>query len=102
MTTDLKAAHYVINNNYDYIKVKVLRKISRRLFGKGAFCCINWGDNIMTIVLLHIGLLNAEGDEHKKQVRFLLQDLFANCCLILQVAQNYGRSESFLARVFNV
>ena len=54
----------------------------------------------MTVVLLYIGVLNAEGDEHKKQVRFLLQDLFANCCLILQVAQDFGRS--FWTRVFNV
>ena len=48
--------------------------------------------------------LNAEGDEQKKkkkkQVCFLLQDLFANCCLILQVAQDFGRS--FLAWVCNV
>ena len=41
-------------------------------------------------VILYIWNLNAEGDEHKKQIRFLLQDLFANCCLILQVAQDFG------------
>ena len=43
MTTDLKATNYVLVNNYDFIKDKLLRKISRRLFGNGAFCCINWG-----------------------------------------------------------
>ena len=51
-------------------------------------------------VILYIGDSNAEGDEHKKQIRFLLQDLFANCCIILQVAQDFGRS--FWARVFDV
>jgi hypothetical protein len=45
----------------------------------------------MTLLLFYIGLLNVEGDEHKHQVRFLLQDLFANCCLILQVAQDFGQ-----------
>ena len=45
----------------------------------------------MTVILLYIGILNAEGDEHKNQVRFLFQDLFANCCLILQVAQDFGQ-----------
>ena len=50
-------------------------------------------------LLLFIGLLSVEGDVHKHQVCLLLQDLFANYCLILQVAQDFGRS--FLARVLN-
>ena len=35
----------------------------------------------MTVLPLYIGILNAEGDEHKNQVRFLFQHLFANYCL---------------------
>ena len=46
----------------------------------------------MTLLLFYIGLLSVEGDEHKHLVRFLFQDLFANCCLILQLAQDFGQS----------
>ena len=70
MTTDLKAAHHVLFNNYDYPKPKVIKYIIGRLFGSGAFCCIIWGpfDDVTTI----LGLLTVEGDEHKHQVRFLV------------------------------
>ena len=89
MTTDLKAAHHVLFNSYDYPKVEVIRHVSRQLFGNGAFLLYNLKNTLMTLLLL--GLLNVEGDEHKQQVRFLLQDLFADCCLILQVAQDFGQ-----------
>ena len=52
---------------------------------------INLGDTLMTLLNFYIGLLNVEGDEHKRQVGFLFQDLFANCCLILQLAQDFGQ-----------
>ena len=50
-----------------------------------------FGHTLMMLLLLYVGLLMVEGDEHKRQVRFLFQDLFANCCLILQVAQDFGQ-----------
>ena len=50
-----------------------------------------FGDTLMMLLLLYVGLLMVEGDEHKRQVRFLFQDLFANCCLILQLAQDFGQ-----------
>ena len=43
MTTDLKAANYVLFNNYDYPKPETVKNIMRRLFGSGAFYCINRG-----------------------------------------------------------
>ena len=43
MTSDLKAAHHVLFNSYDYPKVEVIRHVSRGLFGNGALCCINLG-----------------------------------------------------------
>jgi hypothetical protein len=45
----------------------------------------------MTLQLFYLGILTAEGNEHKNQVRFLFQDLFVNCCLILQLAQDFGQ-----------
>ena len=45
----------------------------------------------MTLLTFYIGLLIVDGDEHKHQVRFLFQDFFANCCLIRQVAQDFGQ-----------
>ena len=75
MTTDLKAAHYVLFNSYDYPKSEIFRRIVRGLFGSGAFCRINWGGTLMTLLLLCIGLLSAEGDEHKHQVRFFCLEI---------------------------
>ena len=46
-------------------------------------------DDVATI--LYIGLLSVEGDEHKHQVRFFFRDLFAKCCLILQLAEDFGQ-----------
>ena len=43
MTTDLKATHHILFNSYDYRKSELVRRISRKLFGSGAFRCINWG-----------------------------------------------------------
>jgi hypothetical protein len=37
MTTDLKAANYVLFNNYDYPKPEVFRNGLRTLLGNGAF-----------------------------------------------------------------
>ena len=91
MTTDLKAVHYVLFNNYDYQKPEVGQRVIRILVGNGVFCCITWGDTLMTLLLFYIGLVNVEGDEHKHQVQFLFQDLFPSCCLIQQVAQDFGR-----------
>ena len=88
MTTDLKVIHHVLFNCYDYPKTMLLRHVFRTLFGNGGLCCINL---TMPLQLFYIGLLNAEGDEHKHQVQFLFQDLFANCCLILQIAQDFGQ-----------
>ena len=50
----------------------------------------------MTLLLLCIGLLSAEGDEHKHQVRFFFcfRIYPRTCCLILQVAQDFGRLTS--------
>ena len=45
----------------------------------------------MKLLRLYIGLLIVEGDEHKLQVRFLFRDLFANCCLMLQAAQDFSQ-----------
>ena len=73
MTTDLKAAHYVLFSNYDYPKPEVVRNILRELFGSGAFCFINLNWGVMTSLPFYIGLLSVEGDEHKHQVRFLFQ-----------------------------
>jgi hypothetical protein len=56
---------------------------------------------MMTSLLLYIGLLSVEGDEHKHQVRSFFQDLFTNCCLILQVAQDFGQL-CWATRVLNV
>ena len=42
-------------------------------------------------MLFYVGLINVEGDEHKRQVRFWFQDLVANCCFILQIAQDFGQ-----------
>ena len=41
MTTDLKAANYVLFNSYDYPKPEVDKYGLRKLFGSGAFCRIN-------------------------------------------------------------
>ena len=93
MTTDLKAANYVLFNSYDFQKPEVVRGIIRGLFGSGAFCCIIWRILMMTLLLFLIGLLSVEGDQHRHQVRlFFFQDLFTNRCLILQVAQDFGQS----------
>ena len=46
MTTDLKAAHYVLFNSYDYPKPKVLRNIFRELFGSGTCLLYKLGDTI--------------------------------------------------------
>ena len=62
MTTDLKPTNHVLFNNYDYPKPDMVRRVIRGLFGSGAL-----------------------------QVRFLFQDLFAKCCLIPQVAQDFGQ-----------
>ena len=50
MTTDLKAANYVLFNNYDYPKPEVIRSGFRELFGSGTFYGINWGylDDVTT------------------------------------------------------
>ena len=88
MTTDLKAVHHMLFNSYDYPKTKLLRHVSRELFGNGALCSISLGIHLLPF---YIGLLIVEGDEHKDQVRFCFKDLFTNCCLILLVAQDFGR-----------
>ena len=75
MTTDLKAAHYVLFNSYDYQKLTMVRNFIRNLFGSGAFLLfIIVGYLIMTSLRFYIGLLSVEGDEHKHQVRFLFYD----------------------------
>ena len=90
MTSDVKAVHHVLFNSYDYPKPEVIRYILSGFFGSGAFCCMNWGDIVMTFYI-YIGVLTVEGDEHKHQVRIFFLDLFANCCLILQLAQDLGQ-----------
>jgi hypothetical protein len=70
MTTDLKAAHHVLFNCYDYPKTEVIRNDPRGSFGNGAYYCIRLGNTLTTLLLLCIGLLLVEGDEHKHQVRF--------------------------------
>ena len=58
MTTDLKAANYVLFNSYDYLKPEVIKYGLRELFGSGAFCYISWGDTLMMLVVLfYTGLL---------------------------------------------
>ena len=71
MTTDLKAANYVLLNSYDYPKPELLRFGLSELFGSGAFYCMNWRKTLMTLLLFSIGLLTVEGDEHKHQVLFV-------------------------------
>ena len=39
MTTDLKAAHHVLFNIYDYPKTKVVKYMIGRLVGNGLFFC---------------------------------------------------------------
>ena len=51
MTTDLKAAHYVLFNSHDFPKPELIRKFIEGLFGSGAFCCKNLGDTLMTLLL---------------------------------------------------
>ena len=50
MTSDLKAAHHVLFNNNDYLKLKVNKYMIGQLFGKGPFCgtISSWGllDNV--------------------------------------------------------
>ena len=73
MSTDLKAANYVLFNSYDYPKPEVMRFGLRKLFGSGVFCCVrNLGNTLMTLLLFYTGLLSVEGDEHKHQVRFFV------------------------------
>ena len=54
MTTDLKAAHYVLFNSYDYQKLTMVRNFIRNLFGSGVFLLfINCGipDHDVTTIL---------------------------------------------------
>ena len=53
MTTDLKAAHHVLFNTYDYPKPEVVRKIMRGLFGSGAFLLYKLGDTLMRLTILY-------------------------------------------------
>ena len=92
MTTDLKAAHYVLFNSYDFPKPNVLRNIFRELFGSGTCLLYKLGDtiNLVTLLLFYIGILTAEGHEHKLQVSFCFKICSRSRCLILQVAQDFG------------
>ena len=78
MTTDLKAANYVLFNSYDFQKPEVVRGIIRGLFGSGAFCCIIWRILMMTLLLFLIGLLSVEGDQHRHQVRVFFFSKFVH------------------------
>ena len=50
---DLKATNYVLFNNYDYPKPRLVRFGLSKLFGSGVFCCEkDWGhlDDLATIL----------------------------------------------------
>ena len=55
MSTDLKAANYVLFNSYDYPKPELMRFGLRKLFGSGVFssCCKKFEEypDDLTIIL---------------------------------------------------
>ena len=62
MRTNLTAAHYVLFNNYDYPKPATARFLLYNLR--------RYLDDVT-----NIGIITAEGNEHKNQVGFLFQKI---------------------------
>ena len=76
MSTDLTAAHYVLFNYYDYPKPTKVRKIIRALFGSGGTCFfLLYNLSEICLDVVNIGVLIAEGDEHKNQVGFFVSKI---------------------------